>query len=61
MDKFEEYVKNSSDKFETNVEGCFDCQVCDELVQTAYHDRTTGLLVWKCSEGHTSHIKDFNV
>jgi len=59
MDSFEQHLKDTSEKFETNVEGCFDCQECDETQDRAYNDVQTHMLVWKCTNGHISKIKEF--
>lgn len=61
QDKFEEYVKKNQEKFVHNTEGSFDCQTCDEYVDKGYYDRTARLLVWKCSEGHISHVKEISL
>lgn len=61
MDKFKEFVSQHKEKFETNVDGGFECHVCDEYVTSAYYDRASSLLVWKCSQGHLSHLKEFTL
>lgn len=59
MDDFEASVKKKAKKIvQPNVEGDFECQDCGEDVTEAYADRKTGVLIWTCSQGHTSRIKD---
>lgn len=41
------------------IDGCFSCQTCDEVVEVAQlHDE---VLIWKCSKGHSSKIKGFQL
>ena len=54
LDDFDEVEKP-----EPNVGGSFRCQECNERVSGAF--KKDGLLVWYCSEGHESKIKDFYV
>lgn len=58
-DKFAEHLEQSKARYEPNVQGAFDCQICDEYVGEAYHDREHQMLVWKCSQGHASYLGDF--
>lgn len=44
---------------EDNVSGSFRCMTCNEKVRTAL--KKDGLLIWECTEGHKSSIKDFYV
>lgn len=41
------------------IEGSFSCQKCDRLVEIA--TLSDEVLTWKCSEGHTSKIKGFEL
>lgn len=43
------------------IDGTFECQTCLEWVIVAHYDNINKLLVWKCSEQHTSFIKDFSL
>ena len=61
-DKFDEFIKRNDPKeLKSNVDGSFDCQVCDEYVDRAYYDREHSFLIWKCSEGHLSKLKEFSL
>lgn len=56
-DKFDELVAKKTAAPEPNVDGSFDCQVCDECVGGAYFDNEEGKMSWVCSQGHRSSIK----
>lgn len=43
------------------IEVSFDCQVCDEPVNTARYSATIGEVRWLCSKGHRSFLKEFYV
>ena len=59
-DKFAEYVeKHKRETYQPNTEGGFDCQTCDEYVAEAFYDRPAAMMVWKCSDGHVSFLKEF--
>ncbi len=55
-DKTSESKENTQ---EFDVTGAFDCQTCDERVNGAHLDRSTGNLTWRCSQGHISKIEEF--
>lgn len=57
-DKFEEHLEQTKERYVPNMSGAFDCQICDEFVREAYHDRQTRMIVWKCSQGHASYISE---
>lgn len=61
MNKFDSLGKKGSKQnaAKQRLEGCFSCQTCDELVESAELDDET--LVWKCSQGHVSKIKGFEL
>lgn len=41
-----------------DIAGTFDCQTCDEKVRGAVIN-PAGHLIWKCSQGHRSMIRNF--
>lgn len=55
MPKFEDFIKPPEDNFF----GDFQCQMCDECVESAFYDNETNILKWQCPAGHKSIIKDF--
>ncbi len=60
-DKFAEHLAEAKEKFQVNIQGAFDCQVCDEYVREGYHDRQNRMLIWKCSQGHASYIAEISL
>lgn len=43
------------------IDGCFNCQVCDNPVDEADYFQREKILRWKCDEGHVSFIEDFSL
>lgn len=43
------------------VDGSFLCHTCNEYVDEAFYLPEIHVLTWKCSEGHISTIKDFDL
>lgn len=58
MSNFDDFLQKA--RPQTNIEGSFDCQFCDEWVDRASFDHDSKALIWVCSEGHTSMIEEFN-
>lgn len=59
-----ESLFNSKKKVEEpfeEVEGGMSCQTCHELVREGRYYTNVQLLVWVCSQGHKSHIKDISL
>ena len=59
MNKFDELSNKNKKKKAQTIEGCFSCQTCDQLVEVA--ELEDELLVWRCSDGHISKIKGFQL
>lgn len=61
MPKIEDLIGKTpkkQDQSEDNIliDGSFSCQVCGKVVDEAEMQRTTGTILWKCSEGHESKV-----
>ncbi len=54
-------AKRAEEDYEINVSGSFNCQQCGECMDGAYLDGVKGVLLWKCTSGHTSFITDIGL
>lgn len=61
MPSLTEFLNDEGEEWEPNIDGAFDCQTCNECVESALLDFTKGVLIWKCSKGHLSYVENFNV